>query len=138
MSREPGQDEPPAGRGGRHRPCAGTADPGGPRERIFYELYRDRAAFSDHQAQPHTRRVLTEREPQLEWTLGRSFSGVTHRGPASAWLGSACCGCCLLLHDDARGDAVTAAGRSLSPDSPPAPGTRPRVVTRMQLLDDSG
>lgn len=36
------------------------------RERIFYELYRDRDAFDDHEAQPHTRRFLTEREPLLE------------------------------------------------------------------------
>jgi quinol monooxygenase YgiN len=41
---------------------------GTPRERIFYELYRDRAAFNDHEAQPHTRRFLTEREPLLEST----------------------------------------------------------------------
>src|SRR4029450_10359744 len=27
--------------------------------RIFYELYRDRAAFDAHEAQPHTRTVLT-------------------------------------------------------------------------------
>jgi quinol monooxygenase YgiN len=39
---------------------------GAPRERIFYELYRDRAAFSDHQGQPHTRRFRTESEPLLE------------------------------------------------------------------------
>ena len=39
---------------------------GAPRERIFYELYRDRAAFTDHEAQPHTRRFLAEREPLLE------------------------------------------------------------------------
>jgi quinol monooxygenase YgiN len=39
---------------------------GAPRERIFYELYRDRGAFSDHRAQPHTRRFLTESEPLLE------------------------------------------------------------------------
>jgi quinol monooxygenase YgiN len=42
---------------------------GAPRERIFYELYRDRAAFDDHEAQPHTRRFLAEREPLLESTL---------------------------------------------------------------------
>jgi quinol monooxygenase YgiN len=37
-----------------------------PQERIFYELYQDRAAFADHEAQPHTRRFLAEREPLLE------------------------------------------------------------------------
>jgi quinol monooxygenase YgiN len=32
-----------------------------PDARLFYELYRDRAAFDDHEAQPHTRRFLAER-----------------------------------------------------------------------------
>jgi quinol monooxygenase YgiN len=39
-----------------------------PRQRIFYELYRDRAAFDAHEASEHTRRFLTEREALLEAT----------------------------------------------------------------------
>jgi quinol monooxygenase YgiN len=39
---------------------------GAPRERIFYELYRDTSAFSDHEAQPHTRQLLVEREALVE------------------------------------------------------------------------
>lgn len=31
-------------------------------ERIFYELYRDRAAFDAHEGQAHTRHFLAERE----------------------------------------------------------------------------
>jgi quinol monooxygenase YgiN len=38
---------------------------GKPLERIFYELYRDRAAFDSHEDQPHTRRFLAEREQYL-------------------------------------------------------------------------
>ena len=38
---------------------------GKPLERIFYELYRDRAAFDAHEEQLHTRRMLTEREQFL-------------------------------------------------------------------------
>ena len=38
---------------------------GKPLERVFYELYRDRAAFDAHEQQPHTRRMLAEREPFL-------------------------------------------------------------------------
>jgi quinol monooxygenase YgiN len=38
------------------------------RQRIFYELYRDRAAFEAHEAEPHTRRFLAERERLLEAT----------------------------------------------------------------------
>ncbi|WP_433172725.1 putative quinol monooxygenase [Actinoallomurus sp. CA-150999] len=39
---------------------------GAPRERIFYELYRDREALNHHQVQPHTRRFMAERERFLE------------------------------------------------------------------------
>jgi quinol monooxygenase YgiN len=35
---------------------------GEPRLRVFYELYRDREAFDEHERQEHTRRFLTEGE----------------------------------------------------------------------------
>ncbi|MDQ2755097.1 MAG: antibiotic biosynthesis monooxygenase [Actinomycetota bacterium] len=38
---------------------------GEPAVRIFYELYRDRAAFEEHERQPHTRRFLAEREQHV-------------------------------------------------------------------------
>jgi quinol monooxygenase YgiN len=38
---------------------------GQPLQRIFYELYHDRAAFDAHEEQPHTRQFLTEREQYL-------------------------------------------------------------------------
>lgn len=38
---------------------------GKPLQRIFYELYRDRDAFQAHESQPHTRRMLAEREQYL-------------------------------------------------------------------------
>jgi quinol monooxygenase YgiN len=38
---------------------------GQPLQRIFYELYRDRAAFDAHEGQPHTRRMLADREQFL-------------------------------------------------------------------------
>lgn len=41
---------------------------GNPRQRIFYELYRDRAAFERHETQEHVRRFLAEREAMLEST----------------------------------------------------------------------
>lgn len=41
---------------------------GAPRERIFYELYEDRSAFDAHEAQPHVRQFLTEREALLDDT----------------------------------------------------------------------
>jgi quinol monooxygenase YgiN len=33
--------------------------------RVFYELYRDRAAFEAHEATPHVRRFLAERAQHL-------------------------------------------------------------------------
>ncbi len=41
---------------------------GQPLQRIFYELYQDRAAFEAHEASPHTRRYLDEREQYLTST----------------------------------------------------------------------
>lgn len=43
------------------------------RGRVFYELYRDRAAFDAHERQPHVQRFLAERaqhlatEPRVEF-----------------------------------------------------------------------
>lgn len=37
-----------------------------PNQRIFYELYRDRAAFDAHEQQPHVRRFLAERDQHLD------------------------------------------------------------------------
>ncbi|WP_330232220.1 antibiotic biosynthesis monooxygenase [Nocardia sp. NBC_00508] len=34
---------------------------GEPLSRVFYEVYRDRAAFDEHERQPHTRRFLDRR-----------------------------------------------------------------------------
>lgn len=34
---------------------------GEPLSRIFYEVYRDREAFEEHERQPHTRRFLDQR-----------------------------------------------------------------------------
>ncbi|GGM03824.1 hypothetical protein GCM10010129_54180 [Streptomyces fumigatiscleroticus] len=36
-----------------------------PLTRVFYELYVDRDAFEDHEAQEHTKRFLAEREQYL-------------------------------------------------------------------------
>jgi quinol monooxygenase YgiN len=38
---------------------------GAPDARVFYELYRDRAAFDEHERQPHVARFLREREKYL-------------------------------------------------------------------------
>lgn len=39
---------------------------GQPQQRIFYELYRDRAAFDAHEDQLHTRRFLAARDELLD------------------------------------------------------------------------
>jgi quinol monooxygenase YgiN len=41
---------------------------GQPLQRIFYELYRDKAAFKAHGEAPHTRRYLAERGQYLAST----------------------------------------------------------------------
>jgi quinol monooxygenase YgiN len=41
---------------------------GAARERIFYELYANRAAFEEHETQVHTRHFLATREALLEAT----------------------------------------------------------------------
>jgi quinol monooxygenase YgiN len=41
---------------------------GQPLQRVFYELYRDQAAFEAHEAAPHTRRYLAERGAYLTAT----------------------------------------------------------------------
>ena len=41
---------------------------GSPRQRIFYELYRDRTAFDEHERQEHVRHFLAAREELLEST----------------------------------------------------------------------
>lgn len=38
---------------------------GEPLVRVFYELYADRAAFDAHEAQPHTKQFLAQRDQYL-------------------------------------------------------------------------
>lgn len=54
---------------------------GEPDQRIFYELYRDRAAFDEHERQPHTRRFLAGREAlvdhvEVDWLTAVDGKGV--------------------------------------------------------------
>jgi quinol monooxygenase YgiN len=42
--------------------------PDSPRVRVFYELYRNRAAFDTHEEQTYVRAFLAEREAMLEAT----------------------------------------------------------------------
>jgi quinol monooxygenase YgiN len=55
---------------------------GQPLQRIFYELYRDRAAFDAHEEQEHTRRFLTAREEllastEVDWLDLQAGKGTT-------------------------------------------------------------
>ena len=61
---------------------------GEPRQRIFYELYRDRAAFDAHEQSPHTRRFLAEREPLLEVTGVDFLSLADGKTPVTAQASS--------------------------------------------------
>lgn len=53
-----------------------------PRQRIFYELYRDRAAFDAHEEQPHTKHFLAAREELLEATEVDFLSLADGKTPA--------------------------------------------------------
>lgn len=58
--------------------------PNSPRARLFYELYRDQAAFDAHEQQPHVRRFLAEREQHLEGVAVDRLTLVDGKGiPAS-------------------------------------------------------
>jgi quinol monooxygenase YgiN len=53
-----------------------------PNVRLFYELYRDREAFEEHERQDHTRRFLAEREqflagpPEVDFVTLQMAAGV--------------------------------------------------------------
>src|SRR6266508_1107613 len=52
---------------------------GAPESRVFYELYRDRDAFEDHERQEHVRRFHEKKA----WTIPRP-SGIASRTTAVA------------------------------------------------------
>ena len=54
---------------------------GQPLQRIFYELYQDEDAFRAHEAAPHTRRYLDERDQYLastevDWLTLQTGKGI--------------------------------------------------------------
>jgi quinol monooxygenase YgiN len=59
---------------------------GQPDARIFYEVYRDRAAFDEHERQEHVRRFLAAREeflagpPHVEFLTGIGGKGLPGGG----------------------------------------------------------
>lgn len=55
-----------------------------PDQRLFYELYRDREAFDAHEAQPHVRRFLAEREQYLVGTEVDFLAPVAASGMPAA------------------------------------------------------
>jgi quinol monooxygenase YgiN len=56
---------------------------GRPLQRIFYELYRDRAAFEAHESSPATRRYLAERDQYLASTEVDWLTLQTGKGTGS-------------------------------------------------------
>ncbi|MGV9278084.1 putative quinol monooxygenase [Streptomyces griseosporeus] len=55
---------------------------GEPLVRVFYELYADRAAFEAHEEQPHTKRMLAEREQYLAGTEVVFMNELSGKRPA--------------------------------------------------------
>lgn len=58
---------------------------GDPSARVFYELYRNRDAFEQHERQPHVRRFLSKRdqylaaEPRVEFLDLQDAKGIPGR-----------------------------------------------------------
>jgi quinol monooxygenase YgiN len=55
---------------------------GEPLQRIFYELYKDKAAFEAHEAAPHTRRYLDQRgqylaSTEVDWLTLQAGKGTS-------------------------------------------------------------
>lgn len=48
--------------------------------RVFYEVYRDRAAFEAHESYEHTRRFLAEREQYLTGLRVEFLTGTSGKG----------------------------------------------------------
>lgn len=59
---------------------------GDPNARVFYELYRDREAFDEHEGQEHVRRFLSQRsqymdvDPRVEFLHLQDGKGVPRVG----------------------------------------------------------
>ncbi len=53
---------------------------GAPLARVFYEVYRDRAAFDEHEEQPHVRRFLAEREQFISSTRVEFLTAISGKG----------------------------------------------------------
>lgn len=54
-----------------------------PLVRVFYELYEDHGAFQAHEAQDHTKRMLSEREQYLTSTEVAFLNELTGKRPAT-------------------------------------------------------
>ncbi|GAA1981419.1 hypothetical protein GCM10009799_03140 [Nocardiopsis rhodophaea] len=53
---------------------------GRPNERVFYELYRDEAAFEEHERQEHVLRFLEQREQYVERFEVDRLAAITGKG----------------------------------------------------------
>lgn len=53
---------------------------GAPLSRVFYEVYRDRAAFDAHEGYEHTRRFLAERERYISGLRVEFLTDATGKG----------------------------------------------------------
>lgn len=51
-----------------------------PLARVFYEVYRDRDAFDEHERQPHTRHFLSERDQYVSSARVEFLTPTTAKG----------------------------------------------------------
>ncbi len=108
--------------------------PKAPMQRIFYEIYRDRAAYDRHEQQPYMKRFVTVRRPYVLATnvieLRLKFAKISPLGQAGAQAGTQSAGAV----DAAEASGAGPAG-AISPASAPAQAG-PRPVGRSRAAGD--
>lgn len=57
---------------------------GEPLARVFYEVYRDRVAFDEHERQPHTKHFLVERDKYVSAARVEFLTPTAAKGLSAA------------------------------------------------------
>jgi len=105
-----------------------------PEGRVFYELYRDHAAFDEHNAQEHVRRFLAEHEqyliapPRVEFLNLRSDAGPLATRLDSAAVAESSLGDRVAFLRHRRG-ARSSFARGTRRDETPARTARSRLTS---------
>ena len=105
--------------------------PNAPLQRIFYEIYRDRAAFDSHESQPYMQRFVTERRA---YVLATNMIELRLKYAKVAPLPSSQPAAAALLPAVSAVPAVSAASQPGVPAAPPRGVPGPPVPQRARPL----